>query len=129
MPFEKIFQDIQESLKKNLKSAKEGKDKIEFYLDEDGQYNRTDKVTGYGATVVCQAWIESPEANYSLTIESNGNDKDKYHWDELQCGENNKVQFDIHTKKIGSTEVKIDIKADVTDTSGTAMLEYEPKLT
>jgi hypothetical protein len=135
MPLKKMFQDVQEDLKKNLESVKKdrlpgsskpvnyngsGKIEIPFELDGDGNYHFETEQYGAGVTLHCTAWIEYPDATYSVTVTSS--DGGGGHWDDLQPGQ--KVTCDIKTSLWHKTKVTVDIHANVTNVDGKAMLEY-----
>lgn len=135
MSLEKMFQDIEEDLKKNLESAKEdllpdsskpvsfqgsGSIDIPFHLDGSGKYHYEDSKYGAGVTLQCTAWIEYPNATYSVTIKSS--DGGGGHWDNLEP--NQKVKFEIKTSFWHSTKVTIDIDASLTNVAGKAELQY-----
>lgn len=135
MPLKKIFQDVQEDLKKNLESAEKGalpdsstpvsykgsgEIEIPFHLDGSGNYQYEASKYGAGVTLHCTAWIEYPNATYSVTIKSS--DGGGGHWDNLEP--NQKVKFDIKTSFWHSTKVTIDIHANVTNVDGKACLQY-----
>ncbi|MFC2145886.1 hypothetical protein ACFLRT_00840 [Acidobacteriota bacterium] len=135
MPLKKIFQDVQEDLKKNLESAKKdalpdsskpvsynggGTIEIPFHLDNNGNFHYEASKYGAGVTLHCTAWIEYPDATYAVTVKSS--DGGGGHWDNLVPNE--KVSFYIKTSFWHSTKVTIDIHANVTNVDGKAYLQY-----
>jgi len=134
--FEKIFKEVNESLRNNLEAYEKGtlptsskpvglrgggSIPFDFDLDASGNYHSGAEQYGLGVTVNCCAWIESPNASYTLKISSS--DGGGGHWENVKSGQ--KINFNIQTSWKHSTKITVDGHANVTGQKGHGVIEYK----
>jgi hypothetical protein len=133
--FDKIIESVLSDVQKNLNQHQAdrlpdssrplsfqgtGKIPFKFHLDQDGNYHFEAEKFGAGVTVHLTAWINGPDATYSLTVSSS--DGGGGHWDNLKAQQ--KAQCNIETSLWHSTKVKADIHAGVKNVDGDGLIEY-----
>ena len=118
---ETALKAIFDSIKSEATTGRSGEQSFTFHLDGNGNSGpMTQSGQGLGKTINCTAWIETPDAIYKVTIQSDN--KDHYEWSNV--GRNQKLSFKIRTKTVGTTTVTATISANVTSTDGSGKVDY-----
>lgn len=130
--FNSIRQGISDTVEADLKGTliesnapielmKSGEESFPFHLDSNGKCRYEVEEHGYGITVNCTVWFESPDAAYSIKITSTGG-TDFQSPPNVRI--NQKLDFKLKTKLIGKTKVNVEGSADVINTDGLGKITY-----
>jgi len=132
---ESIFKEIAGSIRANLEAAEKGtvpdSSKLEvlqkgtiksfnFNIDGSGNFSYNTSQYGAGVTVSCDAWVESPDASYSLKVKSS--DGGGGSWENIRQGQH--LTFKLRTSFFHNTKISVEGHASVSSQTGHGELNY-----
>lgn len=133
---EGIFKEISGCIRTNLETAEKGTPPVSstvvealqksttksfnFNIDGNGNYSYNISQYGGGITVSCDAWVENPDASYSVKVKSS--DGGGGSWDNIRPGQH--LSFKLKTSFFHNTKISVEGHASVSNQTGSGKLEY-----
>jgi hypothetical protein len=133
--FERLFESVRGDIKKNLEADERqdladssqpvnlkgtGSIPFNFHLDGSGNFHFEAEQYGGGVTVHATAWVNAPDAVYTVTVKSS--DGGGGYWENVTPKQ--KLSCDLHTSFWHKTKITVDLHANAANKDGDGTIEY-----